>query len=174
MRTLEPIAKFDFVLSSFCLRHRFNQQFASISKAISHTGDGHLYVMMAVLASLLDKAHGPLFFATALLAFAIELPSYVLIKKVFKRRRPGQLSSLLPAFITPADQYSLPSGHTAAAFVMATVMGHFYPELFVFSVIWAACIGVSRILLGVHFFSDILFGVGLGVACGLLSIAVLG
>lgn len=173
MRTLDPIVKLDFAFSSFCLRHRFNHQVASVSKAISHTGDGHLYVIMAVLASLLDKSHGATFLAVGLLAFAIELPAYILIKKIFKRRRPGQFSSLLPSFITPADQYSLPSGHTAAGFLMAILIGHFYSALFVFAVIWALCIGISRILLGVHFFSDILLGAGLGALCAFISIALL-
>ncbi|CAH0541449.1 phosphatase PAP2 family protein [Vibrio marisflavi] len=173
MRTLDPIVKFDFAFSSFCLCHRFNQQVASISKAVSHTGDGHLYIVMAVLASVIDKPNGAMFFAVGLLAFAFELPTYIAIKKIFKRRRPGQFSSLLPSFITPADQYSLPSGHTAAGFVMATLIGHFYPAMFSFAVVWALAIGASRILLGVHFFSDIILGAALGVACASTALALL-
>ena len=54
----------------------------------------------------------------ALLAFAFELPLYLLLKNLLKRQRPVGL----PVFITPSDRYSLPSGHTAAAFLMATVL----------------------------------------------------
>lgn len=64
----------------------------------------------------------------ALLAFAFELPLYLLLKNLLKRQRPVGL----PVFITPSDRYSLPSGHTAAAFLMATVLAASFP-------LWAPC-----------------------------------
>ena len=69
----------------------------------------------------------------------------------------------LPAFITPSDRYSLPSGHTAAAFLMATIIGHFYPDLSLVMLTWALTIGGSRIFLGVHFLSDVVIGALLGL-----------
>ncbi|MEL0611329.1 phosphatase PAP2 family protein, partial [Vibrio echinoideorum] len=78
-------------------------------------------------------------------------PIYWLAKYTLKRRRPAELSSLLYSHIVPYDKYSLPSGHSAAAFVMASLIGHFYPSLYPFSVVWATAIAGSRILLGVHF-----------------------
>ncbi|WP_162045581.1 phosphatase PAP2 family protein [Vibrio taketomensis] len=164
MRAIEPIAKFDLAFSLMCLQNKHRHLVSRLSKAISHTGDGHLYVLLGVLALWLDGQHGRYFLLSGLLAFVIELPCYWLLKNTIKRRRPNELTGLIPAFITPSDKYSLPSGHTAAAFVIAILLSHFYPQLAAFAFVWASMIAFARILLGVHFFSDVVLGACLGIA----------
>lgn len=173
MKTIKPIAKFDLAFSMLCLQHRFNQPVARISKAISHTGDGHLYALFGVLAWAIGGSHGANFLAAGLVAFAIELPLYWLLKNSFQRRRPQELSPVLTAFITPSDRYSLPSGHTAAAFVMATLISQFYPDGYGIAFMWAALIGSARILLGVHFLTDVIIGAILGASCATISMQLL-
>ena len=174
MRTIEPIARFDLAFSLFCLDHRFNAQVAKLSRLISRSGDGPLYACLGMLIWLFDDRVGGAFLAAGLLAFAIELPIYWLAKNGFKRRRPQELSQFVQPFITPSDRYSLPSGHTAAAFLMATVSGHFYPELHLFSIVWAMLIGFSRVLLGVHFLTDIVIGALLGISCATYAMNFVG
>lgn len=174
MRTIESIARFDLAFSLFCLQHRFNAQVANIAKAVSHTGDGHLYVVIGLLAWWMDATLGGLFLATGLTAFAMELPVYWVAKNSFRRRRPEEFSCQLTSFITPSDRYSLPSGHTAAAFVMATLIGHFYPDVHTGALIWASFIGAARILLGVHFLTDVVIGAALGISCASGAIYLLG
>ncbi len=174
MRTIQPIAKLDFAFSQFCLRHRFSLPFARVSQAISHTGDGHLYVVIGLLAWLFDDAVGLMFLLAGLLSFTIELPIYWASKNLFKRRRPQELSDLLPSFITPSDRYSLPSGHTAAAFLMATLLSHFYPDTSILALSWASLIAAARVLLGVHFITDVLIGALLGISCATFAISIVG
>jgi len=173
MKTIKPIAKLDLAFSMLCLQHRFNQPVARISKAVSHTGDGHLYALFGVLAWAIGGSHGSNFLAAGLVAFAIELPLYWLLKNSFQRRRPQELSPVLTAYITPSDRYSLPSGHTAAAFVMATLIGQFYPDGYGIAFMWAALIGSARILLGVHFLTDVIIGAILGASCATISMQLL-
>ncbi|PSW15122.1 phosphatase PAP2 family protein [Photobacterium sanctipauli] len=161
MTVLAPIQRLDFAFSSLCLGHRFNHQVARLSRAVSHTGDGHLYVVFALLVWGLDSQQGGQVLKMGLLAFAIELPLYLLLKNSFKRDRPQSF----PSFIKPSDKYSLPSGHTAAAFVMASLITAFYPDTAWFIWPWAVAIGLSRVLLGVHYLSDIFVGALLGVMC---------
>ncbi|MGF1801770.1 phosphatase PAP2 family protein [Vibrio gigantis] len=171
MRTIEPIVRWDVAFSVFCLNNRYGVQQATLSKAVSHTGDGPLYVLIALIALLTDSYAGRDFLLVGLTAFAIELPIYWFAKNTLKRRRPAEFSSLLHSHIVPSDKYSLPSGHSAAAFVMATLIGHFYPSLYLFSLVWATAIAGSRILLGVHFLTDVLIGAALGIACTSLAIS---
>ena len=88
MRSIEPIAKLDLAFSLFCLRHRFSHPVSRLSKAISHTGDGHLYLVFGGLAWWLHGEHGLMFLLVGLLAFSLELPIYWTAKNLFKRRRP--------------------------------------------------------------------------------------
>lgn len=161
MTVLAPIQRIDDAFSSLCLCHRFNRQVANLSRAVSHTGDGHLYLVFGILAWGLDEQHGSQVLTLGLLAFALELPVYLLLKNLIKRDRPRKL----PSFIKPSDKYSLPSGHTAAAFIMASLISSCYPGLGWFVWPWAALIGLSRVLLGVHYISDIFAGAALGLTC---------
>ena len=126
MRTIEPIVRWDVAFSVFCLKNRFSGQHATVSKAISHTGDGHLYILIALIALLADSKTGSDFLIVGLTAFAIELPIYWFAKNTLKRRRPAEFSSLLHSHIVPSDKYSLPSGHAAAAFVQRAVPQAFH------------------------------------------------
>ena len=120
----------------------------------------------------LDPNNGPVFFYTALLAYALELPIYVMLKKTLQRQRPCDCITNFNAHIAPSDKFSLPSGHTAAAFLMATLLSSFYPILTPFVFVWASLIGLSRVLLGVHYPSDVLAGASLGVLMSCLSISL--
>lgn len=87
MRVMEPIARFDLAFSLFCLQHRFSHPVARVSRAVSHTGDGHLYIVIGLLAWGFDGIDGRSFLLTGLTAFLIELPLYWLLKNLFQRRR---------------------------------------------------------------------------------------
>lgn len=142
-------------------------------KGLSRTGDGHLYLLAGLVLWAFEPEHGNLFLYTALLAYSLELPVYLLLKKSFKRQRPCDLFNNLHAHITPSDKFSLPSGHTAAAFLMASLVAHFYPSVAILVYLWASCIGLSRILLGVHYPSDIVAGAILGLFISFLSLTIL-
>ncbi|MEZ9130223.1 phosphatase PAP2 family protein [Vibrio breoganii] len=174
IQRINPIVRFDLAFSLFCLEHRFASQVGLFSRAVSHSGDGHLYAAIALIAWVADSTIGSLFLACGLISFVIELPIYWVAKNSFRRRRPHDLSSRLTNFIEPSDKYSMPSGHTAAATIMAVLTCVFFPSLAVIAVVWASLIALSRILLGVHFFSDIVAGVMLGLASSFIAMAIVG
>lgn len=162
---MNKIQQWDLRVCRICLLHPYNRPQARVSRLISRTGDGPLYAVLAALLWWQGEAERELV-RLSLLAFAIELPLYLLLKNSLKRQRPVGL----PVFITPSDRYSLPSGHTAAAFLMATILAsgfsHWAPLLFG----WAALVGASRLLLGVHYLSDLVAGALLGGGCALLAL----
>lgn len=142
-------------------------------KWLSKTGDGQLYLVIGGLLWWLEPNQGSLFLYSGVLAYLLEIPVYLLLKKCLKRERPCNRISELQAHIVPSDKFSLPSGHTAAAFLMASLLAYFYPTLSVFAYVWASCIGISRVLLGVHYPSDILAGALLGLSISLISLQLL-
>ena len=95
-------------------------------------------------------------------------------KNQIKRDRPFEVVSGVHQRISPSDQFSFPSGHTAAAFVIATLIRHFFPSLLVPVYLWAFLMGVSRIYLGVHYPTDILAGLVIGIFSAFAGIMVFG
>jgi undecaprenyl-diphosphatase len=139
---------------------------------ISWTGNGYGYPMLAALLLVVDPAVGSVFFTAAVAAFSIELPVYKLIKQSVKRDRPCEILPGVEGRVKPADQFSFPSGHTAAAFLVATLLGNAYPYLFPVAGTWALAVGFSRIYLGVHYPTDVVAGILLGTLSALCGIAV--
>jgi len=92
------------------------------------------------------------------------------LKKLSQRPRPCQIEPHCWSKVLPPDQFSFPSGHTMTAFSIALVVSYFYPPLEGVLFFLALSIAVSRIVLGMHFLSDVLAGVVMGVALGCASI----
>ena len=93
---------------------------------------------------------------------------YYLLKNVIvKRDRPYvTLSDVHTMHMDTADKYSMPSGHTTAAFAIATTLALRYPKPYVYipAYAWATFVGYGRIYLGLHYPSDVLAGALLGSA----------
>lgn len=163
---MNKIQQWDLQVCRACLLHPYSRSQARISRLISRTGDGPLYALLAALLWWQGEAERNMVLI-ALLAFSLELPLYLLLKNALRRQRPAGL----PVFITPSDRYSLPSGHTAAAFLMATVLAASLPLWAPLLFTWAMLVGASRLLLGVHYLSDLVAGALLGSGCALWALA---
>ncbi|TMI71335.1 phosphatase PAP2 family protein [Candidatus Bathyarchaeota archaeon] len=90
-----------------------------------------------------------------------------ILKAAFNLPRPFQVPSLR---ITPRGEIptnpGFPSGHTTNAFTVATVIWSRYPAWRVPFLLLAIATGGSMIILGLHFPSDVIGGVFLGIFCG--------
>lgn len=131
---------------------------------VSHTGDGHCYGIAILALFALEPRFGNQLLTASLLAFGLNVSLYLLLKNVIKRDRPAASIQSYQAWIQPSDQFSFPSGHTAAAFVFASLVTFYYPLFALPLYLWAGMIGASRVLLGVHYPSDIAAGAVLGLA----------
>jgi undecaprenyl-diphosphatase len=92
------------------------------------------------------------------------------LKHLSHRMRPCQFEPHCWSKVLPPDKFSFPSGHTMTAFSIALVLSYFYPSLEGTLFFLALSIACSRIVLGMHFLSDVLAGMVLGVALGCASI----
>jgi len=92
------------------------------------------------------------------------------LKRLSQRPRPCQLEPHCWSKVLPPDRFSFPSGHTMTAFSIALVVSYFYPSLEGPLFFLALSIAMSRIVLGMHYLSDVLAGVILGIALGCSAI----
>jgi undecaprenyl-diphosphatase len=70
---------------------------------------------------------------------------------------------------TPLDKFSFPSGHTLHAVVFGLVAINYFPQLSVIVVPFTAMVGLSRVVLGLHYPSDVLAGALIGTLIASLS-----
>ena len=96
------------------------------------------------------------------------------LKYAINRQRPYEKYPDKIHPIEPEDSPSFPSGHTTAAFSLATSLSITYPKWYVIapSAVWACGVGLARINQGVHYPSDVLTGAAIGVGCAFVNVYV--
>ena len=80
------------------------------------------------------------------------------------RERPFVTDAQIRCGTPPLDRYSFPSGHTLHAVSFTSVFGSFDPLLLVVAAPFAVLVALSRIVLGLHYPSDVLAGAAIGAA----------
>lgn len=92
------------------------------------------------------------------------------MKSVFARERPYDVISQVQLLIGRQLQYSFPSGHSSLSFSVAVVIFKELPRKFgIPALILATLISISRIYLGVHYPSDVIFGALFGSIIAILT-----
>lgn len=172
MSAIKLLTTFDLFAFNWCTGLPRSSEIAFVSRQVSRLGDGGLYLLLGILLAVFEPQHGMSFLAVGILAYLIELPVYVVLKNTIKRDRPCEALSF-DAYIVPSDKFSFPSGHAAAAFVFAGLVAYFYPTFSLLAYTLALMIGASRVLLGVHYPSDIAAGAFLGMACCALALSLM-
>ncbi len=139
---------------------------------ISKSGDGYLYVPVGIVILLLGGDTGKRFFLAGIIAFAIELIIQKIVKHLARRERPDSRITGLRHLVNPPDRFSFPSGHTAGAFLMVSLIHTLFPSMGPAPYLWAAGVGFSRIYNGVHYPTDVLMGALLGAAGACLGLFI--
>ncbi|WP_417664030.1 phosphatase PAP2 family protein [Pseudidiomarina donghaiensis] len=143
-----------------------------VTRWVSRSGDGYSYAIIACLLASLHGTESVPLITTLVVAFAVEIPLFTLLKRLLKRQRPYQRFPSFHAVIMAHDQFSFPSGHTTAAFLFAGIMSAYFPAWNSLFYVWAIAVGLSRVLLGVHYPGDIAAGALLGSALAWLALGV--
>jgi undecaprenyl-diphosphatase len=125
-------------------------------------GDGWLWYGMGAVILLFGGPMRFLAVAAAAVAASLGIAIFLNLKKATGRKRPCTFEPHCWATLLPPDQFSFPSGHTITAFAVAVSLSRCYPNLAVGLLFCAISIAASRILLGMHFLSDVLAGAAIG------------
>jgi undecaprenyl-diphosphatase len=137
----------------------------------SRLGDGVVwYTLIGVM--LFFGRHGALVALQMAVSGLLGLLLYRFLKRTFVRERPFVTHGVITRAGAPLDRFSFPSGHTlhAVCFTVLAVGG--FPALTVVLVPLAILIALSRVVLGLHYPTDVLVGalIGAGMAAGTASL----
>ncbi len=137
---------------------------------ISRLGDGVFwYLLMAALIAF-DGMAGLAASAHLAVTGVIALALYKLLKRWTRRPRPFASDVRIRAWVAPLDEFSFPSGHTLHAVAFSIVAIAHYPVLAFLLVPFTACVAVSRVVLGLHYPSDVLAAFGIGSLLAAISL----
>lgn len=138
--------------------------------AISRLGDGAFwYALMAAMVAL-DGMAGLKASAHLAATGCIALLLYKLLKRWTRRPRPFASDVRIRAWVAPLDEFSFPSGHTLHAVAFTLVALAHYPALAWLLIPFTASVAVSRVMLGLHYPSDVVAASAIGSALAALSL----
>lgn len=147
-------------------RDRVRRLFATVSRL----GDGVFWYALMALVVLFDGWQG-LIASTHMAATGLAaLLLYSRLKRYTRRPRPFAEDRRIRALARPLDQYSFPSGHTLHAVAFTGVAIAHYPMLAWLLLPFSACVAASRVILGLHYPSDVLAASAIGGALVALSL----
>lgn len=139
---------------------------------ISRLGDGvfwySLIAILAIVGGRYGLTAGLHMLATGLVALLL----YKSLKGSTRRERPCHYATGIVPGVPPLDRYSFPSGHTLHAVAFTTVALHYYPDLALLLVPFTLLVASSRIVLGLHYPSDVLVATIVGFTLGYASITL--
>src|SRR5262249_15648594 len=151
--------------SALCIRFNGAVRIAPVRgffRVVSRLGDGVFWysLMLALLAAGGTSAPGAVarMVATGLACTRI----YKWLKSTTSRRGRFAVETAVRAGADPLDPFSFPSGHTLHAVAFSIVAIAFYPVLAWVLVPFTLLVAASRVVLGLHYPSDVLAGAGLG------------
>jgi len=138
--------------------------------AISRLGDGMFWYTLMLSLAVLGGWRGMHAAAHMAATGLVALLLYRLLKRHTRRPRPFRACPGVIAHVPPLDEFSFPSGHTLQAVSFTVVALAWYPLLAPLLVTFTALVAASRVILGLHYPSDVLAAIGIGGALGTLSL----
>ncbi|WP_209123944.1 phosphatase PAP2 family protein [Alkalihalobacillus sp. BA299] len=140
---------------------------------ITHLGGATFTVGITIILCLLLSAPLQVLAYAAALALTLSHLVVVIVKKGYRRKRPYLVLPNTFVVKNPFKDHSFPSGHTTAIFSVITPFIIFNPWLSILLLPIAILVGLSRIFLGLHYPSDVVFGALLGFSSAYLSTVLL-
>lgn len=138
-------------------------------RVVSRLGDGVVWYSLMAVLPFIYGASGLRVGAIMLATGAAGLAVYKLLKRIFVRERPFIRHAGISLAGAPLDRYSFPSGHTLHAVAFSWQACAAFPNLAFVLVPLAVSIAASRVVLGLHYPSDVLVGALLGGLLGFLG-----
>jgi len=158
---------------ALCIRFNCAVRAAPVCRAfrsISRLGDGIFWYSLMIALIAVDGARAFVPVARMAATGLVCTLLYKWLKSKTSRPRPFAVENAVRAGADPLDPFSFPSGHTLHAVAFSVVAIAFYPVLAWLLIPFTLLVAVSRVVLGLHYPSDVLAGAALGALISAASL----
>jgi len=172
LRVALTFQRFDAAEVRFCRYLNRSSRSSAVRQlfgAVSWLGDGWIWYALILAMPLLYGAKGVLAAAHIAVTGAFALALYKAIKGRAVRERPYITHAAIECTSAPLDRYSFPSGHTLHAVCFTILMTGYVPAWTAPLAALTLIISLSRVILGLHYPTDVAAGAALGGALGFAS-----
>jgi len=144
------------------IRSTQHKHVLQLNLLINHLGNGWMYPIIVIAIVIGYGIESWPVIVISILSAAITHIMYPIIKNHLKRERPHKFDPQLVLPVEPLDKYSCPSGHCMTLVAVTIPIWSMFPELgFTIFIGWLI-IAWSRLSLGHHYLSDVIFGSMIG------------
>ena len=150
-----------------------NRACRDVFRVVSRLGDGVAWYTLLVVVTLLGGFGAALAMLHTGLTALAGVYLYKHLKARLVRQRPFVSHGEIVAGTAALDEFSFPSGHTLHAVLFTVMLCHYVPALFWVTVPFMLLVAASRVVLGLHYPSDVIVGAALGAGLAVLSLALL-
>lgn len=164
------LTRWDHCICERLYRVEWSPAFRQVCRWASRLGDGVIWYALIVALPVVYGFEAIGVSVNMLVTGALCLAVYKLLKQRTGRPRPFAVLTRVQAATDPLDQFSFPSGHTLHAVAFSITVVSYFPELAVLVAPLVVLIAISRVVLGLHYPSDVLAGALIG---GVLAESVL-
>jgi undecaprenyl-diphosphatase len=172
-RVAMAFARFDAAELKLCRylnRSSRSSGVRQLFRAVSWLGDGWVWYAVMLALPIIHGVEGLQAGLHLAATGAVGVVLYKLIKNRAVRERPYITHSAIECALAPLDRYSFPSGHTLHAVCFTVVLTSYLPEWTGAVVALASLIALSRVILGLHYPTDVAAGAALGGSLGFGSV----
>lgn len=165
MLGLHHLTAWDRAASRQCNRinqHRTGEVFALVSRL----GDGWVWFALMVALPLMYGSQALAVSLVMVVTGAVATVIYKLIKHSTHRLRPCESTPDLILTVAPLDRFSFPSGHTLHAVCFTIITCSAFPGWLWLLLPFTVLVGLSRLVLGLHYLSDVAVGALIGGTLG--------
>jgi len=132
--------------------------------AVSRLSDGVLWYLLILALPWIGGSSGTACALRMTVLGAINLVIYKVLKRHFARPRPYAACDSIRACARSLDEHSFPSGHTLHAVSFSMLLALYYPQMAWPLGLFTTLVALSRVVLGLHYPSDVLIGGAIGFA----------